>query len=111
MEYYQQGDVLIKPLKGSRLENKIKTAKEERHSKLTLAEGEVTGHTHVLTGNLVKFVPQDNWNNDILFEVKEAAATISHEEHNSFNIPPGKYFVEKVREYDHFNEESRWVAD
>ena len=37
--------------------------------------------------------------------------TVTHEEHNPVTIPPGVYRVRKVREYDHFAEEARAVAD
>jgi hypothetical protein len=38
-------------------------------------------------------------------------ATMFHEEHQPITVPPGTYVVRIVREYDHFSEEARYVAD
>ena len=109
MAFFQQGDVLIKEVKDDYQLGRIKERKSRKVKSLTLAQGETTGHSHLLTGkNIIHFIPQGN--DYIAFELKEEA-TISHEEHNSFVLPPGMYFIETVREYDHFNEETRYVRD
>ena len=45
------------------------------------------------------------------FEVHNETVTLCHEEHNEIEIPPGKYVVRIVREFDHIAGRSRNVAD
>ena len=45
------------------------------------------------------------------FIVKDAPVTITHEEHKPIELPPGKYIVKIVREFDHIAGRSRYVAD
>jgi hypothetical protein len=114
VNYFQQGDVLIKPLselpnwQRADVENR---EKKEEVSELVLAEGENTGHAHRLKGKIVKFVPKNARQNDLIaFEVTEDAV-LSHEEHKSFTLPAGTYYVEQVREFDHFENRSNYVRD
>lgn len=72
-----------------------------------LAEGEVTGHAHVLQGNVNVY----ELNNGLReFSLKEET-TLKHEEHNPIDIPEGDWVCDKVLEYDHFTEEARKVID
>ena len=100
--YWQQGDVLF---------TQTTLPKEKIDKEITdgvIAKGEATGHAHrLLMRPPIK-----------LFMIKTAlyiraleAAVIQHEEHNKIILPPGTYIVSKVREYDHFKEETREVAD
>ena len=113
MAYFQQGDVLIKPI--HELPNWQRQEVEGRNRQevpeLILAEGENTGHAHRLKGKIVKFVPKSTRQTElIVFEVTEDAV-LSHEEHKSFTLPAGTYYIEQVREFDHFTNESRRVYD
>jgi hypothetical protein len=36
---------------------------------------------------------------------------LTHQEHGNIVLEPGTYRVDRVREYDHFAEEARRVAD
>lgn len=80
-------------------------ADDKRHKRL--AEGEVTGHTHVAQA-------EDAWvsGDD---EERELAApsgtTVTHEEHGPINLPPGDYDIRRQREIDPDTEEARAVAD
>ena len=86
-----------------------------------LAFGEATGHKHqVNMADMVKeagvTLHMDNWgeagvNVPKAFEVHNETVTLCHEEHNSIEIPPGKYVVRIVREFDHMTGRSRYVAD
>jgi hypothetical protein len=71
-----------------------------------LAEGEVTGHAHRVAGVSVYERPDG---------VRTFAApkrvTVTHEEHGPIVLPKGKFASARVREYDHFLEEARQVAD
>lgn len=95
---YQQGDVLIKKVSG---------VKGKKLSHRVLAEGESTGHKHVVTigdGDLYE-------DNGVLYLHCETECTVTHEEHGPVTIPAGDYEIGIVREYDHFAEEARNVAD
>jgi len=100
-----QGDVyLIKIDKIPETANRV-----ARHSRgYVLAEGEHTGHAHVISDGVSLFK-----NSEILFlEVPGVAgAILEHEEHKPITIPIGKYRVGRILEYDPFAEEARNVAD
>ena len=91
------------------------------HTHAILAFGEATGHKHqVNMADMVKeagvTLHMDNWgeagvNVPKAFEVHNETVTLCHEEHNSIEIPPGKYVVRIVREFDHIAGRSRYVAD
>lgn len=116
MKYFQQGDVLIKPfnsLPNWRQESLLHhVQKGDEINELILAEGETTGHAHRLRGKITKFVPKDARvrTETIIFELTEDAV-LSHEEHASFTLPAGTYYIEQVREFDHFAGRSTFVAD
>ncbi len=100
MSWYQQGDVMIKPV-------------EELPSQATplpepiLAEGEAAGHSHVALGEDVE-VSTHLCN---CYLSAPNGARVVHPEHQTIEIPPGNYLIEHVREYDHFADESRRVWD
>lgn len=100
-QYYQQGDCLIK-----RINNIPKEAVKQKTS--VLVEGEHTGHAHRI----------GNAKTAVLFVVGMAVylrafkdTPIEHEEHNTIILPPGDYQIDRVKEYDHFEEEAGYVAD
>lgn len=103
--FYQQGDVLIH--KSISIPSNFK--KIEKSNKITLADGEVTGHSHSFydVENVDLFV---NENNEKYIEVKKESV-LSHEEHNAICIGVGIYKIGIVQEYDHFAEEARNVVD
>lgn len=103
MKQLQQGDVLMRSC------TKIpKDAKVKKHARgWVLAEGEVTGHAHEVIGEGVEVLEKDG----VLYLSAPKGGTIKHEEHKAFTIPPGNYTVGIVKEYDHFLEEARQVAD
>lgn len=79
-----------------------KNKKQLPHTKL--AEGEYTGHFHLASGEGVALF------DDFTLEVPNGAE-VTHQEHNPITLPPGNYTRLIVREYDHFAEEARNVAD
>lgn len=79
--------------------------KDEKKVNRVLAEGEVTNHAHVADVGEVTEVEGRK-----LF-ANSKPAKISHEEHKTVKVPPGQHRVEKVKEYDHFQEEARSVQD
>ena len=92
MKQYRQGDVLIE-----RVENlpKKSKGKHTRTNRMVLAEGEVTGHAHVLLVD-----DADWWKDDKDQFVSFASpATVVHEEHRTLHLPAGTYRISRQREY------------
>ena len=84
----RQGDLLIVPLTG--LPDGIKP-KNDR----ILAEGEVTGHLHQLTGGSV-YTKKES----LFFKIPQGCeVTLTHPEHNPLIFTPGTYEVIRQREY------------
>lgn len=91
MEKYRHGDVLIERIE--KLPPK-KNLTEQKH--LTLAEGEVTGHSHRISegaGKLFKF------DDRMFLKVQSEIATLVHEEHHALTLPQGDYEIKIQREY------------
>ena len=72
-----------------------------------LAEGEVTGHAHRCSGVDVS-----------VFDTEEGrlldapnGCEVTHEEHKTHILPPGKFDTVISQEYDPFEQEARNVAD
>jgi hypothetical protein len=78
---------------------------------LVIAEGEATGHHHVIAANGASMlVLEKNGRNDFYLEVTEPV-TITHDEHKPLTIPTGVYKIGRVKEYDYFAEMERRVVD
>lgn len=78
-----------------------------------LAEGEMTGHAHRVDLNDVD-VFSDAQGNLYTIPKTDEGFTITHEEHRAVTVPlktgeVGRVIIQK--EYDHFAEEARRVAD
>lgn len=99
---FQQGDVIIEAV------DSIPQGAKLRKGRCVLAEGEVTGHAHVIEQKGAKLY---EGNTGELFLELSKEATVTHEEHGNVTVAPGKYRVRKVREYSHFDEEAREVRD
>ena len=134
MQYkkYQQGDVVMLKVDDDYFKDNVRSgmkanSKEavsyntQSHNNPVLAFGEVTGHKHQIhmkdmldkaevtlhmgyRGEAGVDVPD-------AFEVCEETVILTHEEHNPIELPPGKYIVKIVREFDHIAGRSRYVAD
>lgn len=64
---------------------------------LTLAEGEVTGHSHRITsgaGELFRF------DDKLYLRIQSEIATLTHEEHRALELPRGDYEIKIQREYE-----------
>jgi hypothetical protein len=101
MQPIRQGDVLILP---SQVELSPGNSHPLPH--LTLAEGEVTGHSHQITQGKAELYQQG----DIMYlKVLSASAQLTHEEHHLVEIPQGTWIVRIQREYQ--PEGFRYVTD
>ncbi|WP_206602519.1 hypothetical protein [Cyanobacterium aponinum] len=86
----RQGDVLIIPLK------KLSVKESVKLPNLTLAKGEVTGHSHRISDGKAELYERSG----ILFlRVLSPTAKLQHEEHHALNIPKGDWMVRIQREY------------
>ena len=126
---YQQGDVVMFQVDditfdkyaSARGGDNVVNYNTQSHNNPVLAFGEATGHLHQIhmkdmldkaevTLHMPKFrtagtdTPQG-------FEVREETVTLTHEEHDPIDIPPGKYIVRIVKEFDHIAGRTRYVAD
>ena len=127
-EKYQQGDVVMLKVDDDYFKDNTSSGSDrvvEYHGKqpthAIMAFGEVTGHTHqVNMANMLKEagvtlhmgyngkagedVPQG-------FVVHNETVTITHEEHDPLELPPGKYIVHIVQEFNHITRRAQNVAD
>lgn len=104
MTTQQQGDVLIRQI--AQLPKNLKLRQHPRGA--VVAEGEVTGHAHVVLGDGVEVWGAED---GTLYVSAPHGGTVTHEEHHAQPLAPGDYRIGIVREYDHFAEEARQVAD
>lgn len=103
---YQQGDCLV--LRRDAMPEGAKPVKPAPRG-YVLAEGEHTGHAHVIeaTPDVEMF---EDANGTLWLRVAEASPLI-HEEHKPQTIEPGIYEIRRVVEVDPFADEVRIVAD
>ena len=97
-QFFQQGDVLIFDVV------ELPTDAIAQESRV-VQEGEHTGHAHRLDAGEVLV------HEGIKYLRLLEPTTIRHEEHAPIKLPRGNYQIGIVREYDHFSEEARAVAD
>ena len=102
---YRQGDVLLVAAKAPKGAAAVKRTKRG----LVLAEGEATGHAHVITDESAELVTADEAAELYLLVHGTKAVPLTHDEHDTILVPPGTYRVVRQREYS--PEEIRRVAD
>lgn len=100
-----QGDVFF--VKINNLPEKIELKRIYRKQRgFILAEGETTGHAHVIDDDVDLFT-DDNY----LYLQTEKPVVLKHEEHNPLTIEPGLWLIGIQKEVDIFEEEIRRVQD
>jgi hypothetical protein len=97
VDVIRHGDIMLVKAEGAR--GQMKSGK-----RLVLAEGEVTGHAHVLEGDL-----EFDQATEPTFVVVRGKATLTHQEHATVEVPAGTWQV--VRQREHWGGEVRTVAD
>lgn len=85
----RQGDILFVPIKQIPFGLKKK-------SNNVIAEGEKTGHKHVLEGGILLDGPVAG----MFINVEGEKATVTHNEHKAITLPKGNYQVKRQREYE-----------
>lgn len=103
---YRQGDVLIEAI-SSLPKDSIKLPREK--GRVILAHGEATGHAHTIADKHCDLFSSDTEAGVTFLDVQEAVAALTHDEHSTIELPPGKYRVRRQREYS--PEEIRNVQD
>ena len=78
----------------------------KRRKNRTLAEGEVTGHAHVVDAGTV--LHHEDGRRELL---APEGCEVTHEEHKTVALPPGEFDVTTQREIDPDTEEARAVRD
>lgn len=97
MQPIRQGDVLLQP---------VPEATGHKLSHLTLAEGEVTGHSHRISNGEAELYEKEG---TLYLRVLSDTATLSHEEHHAIAVPQGDWLVKIQREYE--PEGWRYITD
>ena len=125
---YQQGDVVMFKVDDDYFKDNTRSGHAnvvEYHGKqpthAIMAFGEVTGHTHqVNMANMLKeagVTLHMGYNNkageDVPdgFVVHNENVILTHEEHDPLELPPGKYIVKIVQEFNHITRRAQNVAD
>ncbi|MBE9117509.1 hypothetical protein IQ249_16540 [Lusitaniella coriacea LEGE 07157] len=88
MKPIRQGDVILKP---------ISQVQGKKLSHLTLAEGEVTGHSHRISSGEAQLLEKGD---TLYLKVLSETALLVHEEHKPVTIPQGDWMVKIQREYE-----------
>lgn len=97
MQPIRQGDVILLS---------VQQSEGTKLPHLTLAEGEVTGHSHRISDGQAELYQKDG---TLYLRVLSETATLTHEEHKAIQIPQGRWMVRIQREYE--PEGWRYVAD
>lgn len=98
MKPIRQGDVLLIPVKRS-------TGEKLPH--LTLAEGEVTGHSHRIDRGQAELYESGGV---LYLSVLSHTAHLTHEEHHPLDIPQGQWMIRIQREYEPQKRKAPWPS-
>ena len=99
---YRHGDLFFKPV------DSIEGKEVKHNGSFVLAEGETTGHKHVITAERMEIRQAENGR---FYLSLGTEGTISHEEHKTITLPPGLYEMGNEREKDWFSKSVRQVID
>lgn len=103
MKLFRQGDVLLRRVVESSVEN-LKEVEPE-NGRLILAKGEATGHHHSVSSQHAQLFMAVS---AMILIIKEATELL-HQEHRAITVTEGTYIVTRQREYS--PERTRNVQD
>lgn len=103
---YRQGDVLIVPV--TEMPGRLEPVARE-DGRVVLAHGEATGHAHTIRDRSAALFCVPELNTVFLTVSGDEPAALTHDEHATIMLPPGRYRVVRQREYA--PEDVRYVAD
>ena len=93
---YRQGDVLLVPVSGREMVQRgTRGNRKVMQKDVVLAEGEATGHNHVLLGEVDTRVRR----NQVWMVAVAEPTQLVHQEHDPVAIPAGYYEVVRQEEY------------
>ena len=92
----RQGDVLLVPV--DRVPDAVVPVARE-DGRLVLAEGEVTGHAHVIEAEQAELVTAEEARELYLLVHGDDAVELTHEEHSTLPVEAGAYRVVRQREF------------
>jgi uncharacterized secreted protein with C-terminal beta-propeller domain len=99
LNHFRQGDVYFRKVEIANVSN-YKEVKPE-NNQLVLAYGEVTGHHHsIMLEDDSNVKLYRNSNGDMILEVKDKEATLTHQEHSPITFLMGTYEAYIQEEYD-----------
>ena len=93
---YRQGDVFVEKVKALPKSARLVDRKDKR---IVLAYGEATGHAHAIHESFVELYEDDNGIYWLRIPEGKNLATLVHEEHDTINLKPGIWRVNRQREY------------
>ena len=102
-----QGDLLF--ISVDNIPDSLSQLVRQNGSNLVLAEGEITGNAHTIKNQNIQAWKGDK--NSVWLNVEEALAEVEHQEHDSVELPRGKYKVIRQHEYVTPKIEKRQVSD
>ena len=85
---YRQGDVLIQS---------VEQIQGKKLSHLVLAEGEATGHKHIISEGDAELYQHEG---TLFLKVLSEEALLTHEEHKEIKLPKGNYEIKIQCEYE-----------
>lgn len=101
----RHGDVGLKVI------NKAEGEIINHNGSFTLAYGEATSHSHVITvPKLDDMTVYRCADGGIIFTLK-SEGRLTHEEHKTLIVPPGTYQIIREREYNYFEMSTQKVID
>lgn len=92
----RQGDLLITGIQSMPKNLKLRVDADKNPSRI-VEEGEATGHAHRITTGKVFDTPAASGNSYL--DVKDEPAELTHDEHDTIDLPPGFYQVKRQREH------------
>ena len=116
MKLYRHGDVIIRELDAT-IPDTAQSWRDPQDGRMILAYGEVTGHAHAVSGDAdLLEIPSETVEQTITdiekyLLVGDKGAVVTHEEHATITLPPGRYAIVRQREYTSADMEPRFVAD
>jgi hypothetical protein len=101
---YRQGDVLVVAV--DKIPRRAKPVGRDR-GRVVLAYGEATGHAHAIADPGAALLQHED--EQYLRVTAARGVGLTHEEHDTLDVPQGDYRVVRQREYT--PEATRFVAD
>lgn len=102
---YRHGDINLQSVE------KIEGELVKHNGNFVLAEGETTGHKHVITVESPNDLQILKTTDGRYFFSLKSEGTVSHEEHKTIKVAPGTYEMKREREFDYFGMAVRKVID